>query len=187
MGRALLIFYFLTSLGCKMKPNEIFPYTFKTITGKEATLHINKTTRGMVFIFLVPDCPFSQFYSIAVNQVYSSYFFRGFQFYGIVPGNLYALSEIDSFRTQYNFIPEILIDEPYHLTKKFKVNVVPQVIVTNTKGQILYSGKIDDQAVSPGQKKYQPTKFYLLDALKNISLGKPVKVKKTNAVGCYIE
>jgi hypothetical protein len=26
-----------------------------------------------------------------------------------------------------------------------------------------------------------------LDALKNISLGKPVKVKRTNAVGCYIE
>ena len=187
MGRALLIFYFLTSLGCKMQPNEIFPYTFKTITGKEATIHMNKTTRGMVFIFLVPDCPFSQYYTTTVNQVYSSYFFRRFQFYGVVPGNLYTLAEIDSFKRHHNFIPEILIDEKYNLSSNYKVSVVPQVIVTSPLGEMLYSGKIDDQAVSPGQKKYHPTKFYLLDALKSISEGKPVTIKKTRPVGCFIE
>jgi thioredoxin-related protein len=104
-----------------------------------------------------------------------------------VPGNLYSLNEIDSFKYQYNFLPEILIDKTYSLAKKYNVKVVPQVVVTDVKGNVLYTGKIDDQAILAGQKKYQPTQFYLLDALKNISLGKPVKVKRTNAVGCYIE
>ena len=80
-----------------------------------------------------------------------------------------------------------MIDKKYNLSEKYGVNVVPQVVVTDIKGDVLYSGKIDNQAIQAGLKKYQPTEFYLLDALKNIAEGKPVIVKKTKAVGCYIE
>ncbi len=136
---------------------------------------------------MVPDCPFAQFYTMSISQVYSQYYHKEVQFYGIVPGNLYSLKEVNEFKTNYNFIPEILIDKTYSLSKKYKVKVVPQVVVTDIKGEVVYSGKIDDQAIQAGQKKYQPTKFYLLDALKNTLSNKPVKIKKTNAVGCYIE
>ena len=173
-----LLIFGITS--CNTKP-------FHNLKGEEADIEIAQNTKGIVYFFLVPDCPFAQFYTMSVNQVYSVYHKKDFQFYGIVPGDLYKLSEIDSFKFQYNFIPEILIDKKYKLSKKYGVNVVPQVVVTDTKGVVLYSGKIDDQAIQAGQKKYQPTQFYLLDALKSIYDGVPVAVKKTNAVGCYIE
>ncbi len=176
-----LIFLFIFGLAsCNSKP-------FHTLKGEPAAIEIKANTKAIVYFFMVPDCPFAQFYTMSVNQVYSVYRSKDFQFYGIVPGDLYALDEIDSFKTQYNFLPEILIDKTYSLAKKYNVKVVPQVVVTDVNGEVLYTGKIDDQAILAGQKKYQPTQFYLLDALKNISLGKPVKVKKTNAVGCYIE
>ncbi|MFM9946173.1 MAG: redoxin domain-containing protein [Bacteroidia bacterium] len=174
----ILLIYNLAS--CNSKP-------FQNLKGEETSIEIKKNTKAIVYFFLVPDCPFSQLYSMAVNQVHSVYSSKGFQFYGIVPGNLYKISEIDSFITTHDFLPEILIDQKYNFSKKYKVTVVPQVVVTDTKGQVLYSGKLDDQAIQPGQKKYQPTKFYLLDALKNISEGKEVGVKNTKAVGCYIE
>lgn len=176
-----LIFLFICGIvSCNSKP-------FHNLKGEESDIELGQNTKGVVYFFLVPDCPFAQFYTMSVNQVYSVYRKKDFQFYGIVPGDLYTLNEIDSFKSQYNFIPEILIDKKYKLSKKYGVNVVPQVVVTDTKGLVLYSGKIDDQAIQAGQKKYQPTQFYLLDALKSIYDGVPVAVKKTNAVGCYIE
>lgn len=176
-----LIFLFIFVLAsCNSKP-------FHNLKGEETDIEIAQNTKGIVYFFLVPDCPFAQFYTMSVNQVYSVYHKKDFQFYGIVPGDLYKLNEIDSFKSQYSFLPEILIDKKYKLSKKYGVNVVPQVVVTDTKGVVLYSGKIDDQAIQAGQKKYQPTQFYLLNALKSIYIGMPVVVKKTNAVGCYIE
>jgi peroxiredoxin len=176
-----LIFLCILGLAnCNSKP-------FHTLKGNTTNIDIKTNTKAIVYFFMVPDCPFAQFYTMSVNQVYSQYYTKDVQFFGIVPGNLYSLNEIDSFKYQYNFLPEILIDKTYSLAKKYNVKVVPQVVVTDVKGNVLYTGKIDDQAILAGQKKYQPTQFYLLDALKNISLGKPVKVKRTNAVGCYIE
>jgi thioredoxin-related protein len=176
-----IIFLFILGLaGCNSKP-------FHNLKGETTNIEIKTNTKAIVYFFMVPDCPFAQFYTMSVNQVYSQYYNKEVQFYGIVPGNLYSLKEINEFKTNYNFLPEILIDKTYSLAKKYNVKVVPQVVVTDVKGNVLYTGKIDDQAILAGQKKYQPTQFYLLDALKNISLGKPVKVKRTNAVGCYIE
>ncbi len=188
MKNGILVIVLVTLFfSCNNKPDSPFSYAFENLKGKSASIIVKENTKGVVFFFLVPDCPFSQYYTMAISQVYSQYFTKDFRFYGIVPGDLYSFNEIDSFRINYNFIPEILIDKKYNLTKKYDVKVVPQVVVTDKDGFVLYSGKIDDQAIQAGQKKYQPTQFYLLDALKNISLGKPVAVKKTEAVGCFIE
>ena len=165
---------------CNSKP-------FHNLKGEATNIEIKANTKAIVYFFMVPDCPFAQFYTMSISQVYSQYYNKEVQFYGIVPGDLYSLKEINEFKTNYNFIPEILIDKTYSLSKKYDVKVVPQVVVTDIEGVVLYSGKIDDQAIQAGQKKYQPTKFYLLDALKNTLSDKPVVVKKTNAVGCYIE
>ncbi len=48
-------------------------------------------------------------------------------------------------------------------------------------------GKIDDQALEPGQKKYIVRDYYLLNAIKEYDNGKPITNSKTNAVGCYLE
>ncbi len=173
--------------GCFNKQQKPFAYPLKDLKGELTHLKYPVNGKGMVLVFLVPDCPFSQLYSMAVNQVYSMFYKKGFAFYGIVPGQLYTLSEIDSFKSRYNFIPEILLDSAYHYSKQFEVNVVPQVLVLDAVERILYSGKIDDQAVNTGVKRYAPKHYYLLNALKSINKGKAVEIKETKAVGCYIE
>jgi len=164
-----------------------FQNKLKTLDGKKVKINCNTNVKGIVFVFILPDCPFSQFYATSINQVYSNFNKKGYQFYGIVPGNLYSIAEIDSFKNNYEFIPEILIDYQSSLTKQLKVSVVPQAIFTDNVGRVLYTGKIDDQAIAAGQKKYQPTKFYLLDALKSHFSHKTIIVKETKPVGCFIE
>ena len=185
--KIILICLFLVVLGCNNGSDSSVHYSLKTIGGKERRIEIDKSSNGAVFIFLIPDCPFSQFYSMAVNQIYSIYSTKGYKFYGIVPGKLYSAAEIDSFKNDFSFFPEILVDEDYKLSRTFKIKVVPQVVLTDWSGALLYSGKIDDQAIRPGEKKYRATKFYLLNAMKEHLSGATINIKKTEAVGCFIE
>ena len=50
---------------------------FKTLKGEEKKVSAADSKKGSIYIFLLPDCPFSQFYSIAVDQVYSIYNKKG--------------------------------------------------------------------------------------------------------------
>ena len=187
MKIAIISLIILTQLGCRNKSEELFSQKLSNLQNKEISIDATEKTKAMVLLFLVPDCPFSQFYSMAINQIYSNYYNKGYQFYGIVPGNLYANSEIINFKKNNDFKPEIVIDKFYHLTKNYKVNVVPTALVLNSHGKALYFGKIDDQAIQAGQKKHIATSFYLLDALKAIENKKEISIKKTIPVGCYIE
>jgi len=174
-------------ISCTKPKDFMDTFSFTNLKGQKTKLSTPQKPRGFVFVFLLPDCPFSQFYAMSVNQIQSSYNSKGYLFYGIVPGNLYSLAEIDSFKSQHNFIPELLIDPNSKFTKYLKVTVVPTVVLTDSLGNILYKGKIDDQAMLPGQKKYRASKFYLLNALKSHSNNKPILTKQTQAVGCFIE
>jgi len=185
--KTLLIGLAMIVYGCRSDNKDGNSFTFKTTKGEDRLVSPSESRKGVVYVFLVPDCPFSQFYTMSVNQVYSFYKAKGYDFYGIVPGKLYSKAEIDSFKSAYSFIPEILIDENYKFSRSLDVSVVPQVVLTDKNGAVLYSGKIDDQAIRPGEKKYKATEFYLLNALKEYDSGKPVSIKKTEPVGCFIE
>jgi len=181
----ILIIGFLFS-ACSSETKSELP-TLTDLNGNKKTITISKKDKGFIYFFMVPDCPFSQFYTMSINQVYSVFAYKGYKFYGIVPGTLYSKDEIDTFKNTYKFIPEILLDKKSDFTGKLNINVVPQVVFTNTKGEVLYQGKIDDQALEPGQKKYIVREYYLLNAIKQYDKGQPITISKTQAVGCYLE
>jgi hypothetical protein len=187
MRTGVVIFIFLSLLGCQNHSKPPYSFQLLNLENKITELNFQPHTMAMVFIFLVPDCPFSQYYVMAINQVYSNFSQQGFQFYGIVPGKLYLKSEIDSFKNHFNFIPEIYMDPLYKLSNTYHVKVVPTVLVISPKGEVLYQGKVDNQAIQAGQKRYQATQYYLLDALKSIAQKKEIRIKSTKAVGCFIE
>ena len=91
-----LIFLLIVGLGsCNSKP-------FHNLKGEATTIEIKANTKVIVYFFMVPDCPFAQFYTMSISQVYSQYYHKEVQFYGIVPGNLYSLKEVNEFKTNYN-------------------------------------------------------------------------------------
>jgi hypothetical protein len=70
---------------------------------------------------------------------------------------------------------------------RFGVKVYPQAVVMNclTRSKI-YSGKIDDRAVSLGIVSKVATKNYLFDVLANLILGKPNTVVSNEPIGCFV-
>ena len=136
-----------------------------------------------VFVFLSPECPLSQQYTLELNALAKDYHAR---FYGVVPGSFYDTSVINDFKRKYHISFPLLLDPILQLTRSLGASVTPQAVVVE-RNNILYSGAIDNAYLALGKKQATTTAFYLKDALLAIQKKESVKIKKTNAVGCLIE
>jgi hypothetical protein len=89
-------------------------------------------------------------------------------------------------RAEYEIAAPIALDAQQAWVKRAAATRTPEAVVFSPVGEILYRGRIDDRYVGLGQKRPQATAHDLRDALAAIVAGQPVKVSRTEAVGCYI-
>lgn len=146
-----------------------------------------QTNKASVLIFLSPDCPLCQNYSLTISQLEGRYAKGGIKFYGIFPGKWYSIHEIKEFSRDYKLNISMLLDSNKVLSRLIKATVTPEAIVLNNVGKVLYQGRIDNWMYAVGRKRTVITKHELSDALEAIVNKKPILVSKTQPVGCLIE
>ena len=146
-----------------------------------------KNNKASVFVFLAPDCPLSQSYTLTLKELQAKFGNAGVGFYGVVAGDKYDSKEIDGFISQYRIGLPILLDPKPALAQFFQATVTPEVFVVNSEGMPVYQGAIDNWAPELGQHRTVITEHYLLDALNSFLQTGKVPVNKTEAVGCFIE
>ncbi len=182
---------------CKQSPEQnrngsdpnasVFSVRLKNLKGQTVDLNACKQARAAVFYFLDPECPLCQGYALKIKNLKEKYQSQGFVFYTVWPGKLYTDTEIGQFLTSYKVdLPELL-DPDFLLTNRFEASVTPEVFVTDKRGGMLYSGRIDDWAWDTGQKKLKIEHNDLEDALAGIAGNDFSFQKKTKAIGCLIE
>lgn len=82
----------------------------------------------------------------------------------------------------------IVCDSDQKLKSALGATVTPQAFVLNADGKVLYSGRVSDDSVGPAKSRGAAALHHeLADALTAALAGKPVKVAKTEPVGCVIE
>ena len=139
-----------------------------------------------VYIFLSESCPICQSYTLTLKELYKKYSDKNVKFVGVFP-NYYADSdEIQKFKNKYSIPFPLIIDKDAELTKHFSATITPEVFVENSEKQLLYSGRIDDSFFAIGKRRKVITTNELADALNAIANNEPIKVNKTQAVGCII-
>jgi len=146
-----------------------------------------KTHKASVLVFLAPDCPLSQSYSATLNNLHSQFEGASFGFYGIVAGNDSSGNELQEFVSRYKLNFPVLLDRDFALANFFDATKTPEAFALNSSGRIFYKGAIDNWASSLGDHRQVITDYYLRDALNSFLEGKDVKIKQTQAVGCFIE
>lgn len=169
------------------KKSELFTINLKTIDSIEFSLQPLTANKASVFIFLSPDCPMCQNYSLTLNQLFDKYKTDGVKFYGVFPGKNFDQSEIDTYVKTYNLKADLLMDEDKHLSTFLGAKVTPEVFVIDRMGKIIYTGSIDNWLHEPGQKRTLITEHYLDDALKAVISNTEIKTISTEAKGCLIE
>ena len=177
-----------TSLwGCRSPLEKISSITLTDFFNKEIYLAEISAHKATVIAFLSPECPLRENYTKTLNYIQLEFEEKDVDFINMFPGTLYSGEEIQTFIQTYQLKQNNLPDKKLMLAKYLKATTTPEVFVLNNKGEVVYSGAIDNWAIDLGEKRQVITEFYLKDALNALLQNKKIAVKKTTAVGCFIE
>lgn len=143
-----------------------------------------KSYRNTVFIFLSPECPLSRNYIPELNRLKNTY--KNCEFIGVFPGKSYTVKDIKAFMKDYKVLFTTIVDEKKHLTQLLKGTVTPQVVLLSGKGNIAYSGLVDDKIIELGQQRQIASKHFLADAIEELEMNKKITISATKPIGCYI-
>ena len=140
--------------------------------------------RALVLLFVDSECPISNAYAPEVRRLAEQYGPRGIAFELVysMPG-----SDAEGVRRHVaDFAYELpaLLDPEQELAARAGVVAVPEAAVFLPDGELAYRGRIDDRYVDLGQRRAQPTRRDLGDALDAILDGRAPAVERTEAVGC---
>ena len=80
-----------------------------------------------------------------------------------------------------------LPDADLRLADFLGAGTTPEAVIVDVYGRTVYSGAVDNRATELGQRRFVVTEHYLADVLDSLLKGRTVRVKRTQAVGCFIE
>ena len=138
-----------------------------------------------VVVFLSPECPLCQNYSLPLNQLQKKYAGK-VAFTGVVPGKAYSVADVSAFTQKYHIGFPITIDSAKTLSKSLKATVTPEVFLLGPNNKVLYHGSIDNWIKDLGMQSARPTVFYLQDAIDQSLAHQPVRIPYNKPVGCLI-
>ena len=182
----LLLFCGHTYAQKKISAEEIITSLLKTPDGKIFRMYETRKFTASVFVFLLPDCPACENYTLTLNNMSEKYKSSGIQFYGVFPPFI-TPAEIEQFRTAYHIKFPLLMDYNRELLNAFDAHVAPSVYVISETASLIYRGRIDDWMYAVGKKRTVITHHELEDAIIAIVNNKKIRVNKTQPVGCLID
>lgn len=179
------------SIFCYIYQPQI-PFTRKVLLynlhDKPVNFTLNSKHKATVLLFLSPQCPLCQSYSLTINQIVEAYQPKNVQFVAIIPGKTYTRDEVIFFKNKYKLNRiSFYFDKDLTLTKNVGATITPEVVVFNQNLKPVYMGRIDNWAYELGKKRSVITAHDLRDVLEKVINGKDVIFYKTKAVGCFIE
>ena len=142
--------------------------------------------RAVVLFFVSIDCPISNSYAPEIQRISATYSARGVRFYAVQPDPDRAPEDVKKYAAGFGYTFPMLLDARQELTRATGATTMPQVVVLSARGEVLYSGRVDDRYMAIGKSRYKPTRYDLRDMLDALLAGKPVPRAKTKAVGCVI-
>ncbi|MCW3125128.1 MAG: hypothetical protein JWO03_786 [Bacteroidetes bacterium] len=154
----------------------------KTIKAKQFPIEELKSNGLSIVVFYSPLCPICQNYTKTLKDIHAKY--KDIPIYLIYPS--FTTSEIKRFETKYDIPFTSAQDQRNIAVKLFSATVTPQCFLMNNKGEILYSGKIDNWYEDIGKRRTIITENYLVNAIESYRLNKPIIIPSTQPVGCFI-
>ena len=191
----LLVFFFMgLCSGTAAAQASVFPAFFDkdsiasfrllSTTGKKLTY--KSSGKLSLFVFLSPDCPLCKNYASLLNTLQHDYQ-TTINFYLIVPGSAYSMKELKNFSNAYLKNAMLYKDAALNLSYYLRATVTPQVVLLETEtGKAVYTGALDNWAVSLGKQRLKATETYLQDAIERYLHNQPVAMAYKEPVGCLI-
>lgn len=149
------------------------------VSSKEVSISVEKTKQPIVAIFISKDCPCSKGNLSYINSLSKNY--PEFKFIGIHAKKDSTIEEVQNYLKDKNISFEVIADNFMTNTTNFKALKTPHAFILNTKGEIIYNGGISNSTFPEDAKV-----FYLKNALEDLKNNRPITLKETKAMGCFI-
>ncbi len=167
------------------------PISLTTLDGKnikplESKQNESGKNKPSVIIFITSDCPIANALAPEINRLYQHYHALGIPFTLAHVDPEISTAKAKKHAKDYSLKPPIVIDRKHQLVKISQASVTPQCAVFNHNGQLVYSGRINNQWTDYGKRRARPTEHNLRDTLDALLSGKAPPTDHTTAIGCYI-
>ena len=138
--------------------------------------------KATVVMFLSTRCPVSNAYNERMTALAKKYAAQGVAFVGIDSDQNEPQAEVADFTKQHGFPFPVLVDVGNKVSDLYNAHVTPETYVIDSKGVLVYHGRIDNDMDPAGVKTHD-----LANALDAVLAGKPVARATTKAFGCSIK
>jgi thiol-disulfide isomerase/thioredoxin len=146
-----------------------------------------RAARGkvVVLIFVRTDCPVSNRYAPAIQQLSAKNAGKAV-FFLVYPSKKETADSIRKHDREFGYALAALRDPQHILVKQSQAQITPESAVFDANRRLVYHGRIDNLYEDFGHARKSATTHELADAIEAAIAGKTLAGNATPAVGCYI-
>ncbi len=187
IATTILFFFLLTlCLRSSLANPPSANITLSTLDGKITSPLKSGKGKPCVVIFITTDCPIANALVPEINRIYAHYKTHGIQFTLVQVDPELSLDDAKQHAKEYSLQAPVVIDRKHQLVKAGKASLTPQCAVFNSKGKLVYTGRLNNQWADYGKRRVKATEQNLRDTLDALLAGKPAPKSRAPAIGCYI-
>ena len=185
-----LLSFINTSAGTELGLNAPPPLAdekMKDVSGKEISLNMAKTTKGLLVIFSCNTCPYVKLSESRIKEISDNCIKQGIGCI-IINSNEAQRTEEDSYDAMVKYASSqkytcsYVVDANSKVADAFGATRTPQCFLFNSKG-LIYKGAIDDNVKDASLAKAH----YLKDAVEALAKNETPKLQETKSIGCSIK
>lgn len=154
---------------------------------KQATIEPSSYT---VNLFLLIECKVCQAMTPYLSELEDDYAgLAKFDFVGYFPETMFPEEgNISEWKDNYNIKFDCHLDVGDEMTRTLQAEIAPQaIVVDNSSGLIVYSGRINNLFAALGKKRPQVTDHTLSNILEALRNGEPIEAQNDlTPIGCII-
>jgi cytochrome c551/c552/thiol-disulfide isomerase/thioredoxin len=156
---------------------------FTTLEKQPMVLETWAKGKVSVVIMISPECPISNGYIPIIADLQKQLAEEAAQWLVIYPEAI-TLDKARQHAREYHPPGLVGHDTQGQLARRLAVNMVPEAVVLNTQGDVVYRGRIDDRYTRRGGAARDPRQHDLLNAVKLTLAGKTITRSYVPPVGC---
>lgn len=137
---------------------------------------------ALVVVLLSTECPISNSYITLLNQRSQEWSKNDLQidFLGFVSDRTLSRQAALKHSEEFDLKFPVIFDGSGELASLLQPTHTPEAFVLNSKGEIVYRGRIDNLCSEVGKRRQTPTTHDLQEAVTSLIKGQPVKVAYQN-------
>ena len=141
---------------------------------------------GSVCVFMDTGCPIARYHTRTLRLLYKEYSKKGIRFTAIFPAANATRESVRAYAEKFEFPLDVTLDPDQSRARVLGATTVPEVFVFDRRKKLVYRGRIDDRFAAVGKRRPRARTHDLAEALRALSVGEQIELRRTEPVGCPI-